>query len=981
MSRRRKSSRILPLFALVLAVAAAAGSRAGDKPLTFAELMQFRTIHDAVISKNGHWVAYALVPDRGDGEAVVRAVESTTEYRLERGSGPQISADERWVAAALEPPLAEREKSDDENGEQEEPPKKGLALLDLRDGSVTRFEMVEAFAFSEDGRWLAYKLCPPDDEEISGEEGEKETETIETAETPAPEIEPGEEKPVSEEPAAEPTDDEEPEEPELGSTLILRELARGEEIAVDHVTEFAFDEPATVVAYAVSAPKGEGNGVFLRHLGAEETSANAVIEETRGRYTHLTWAKDRSRLAFVAAPVDAQREPGDGSVWIWDEAGARRAATRDHVPDGWTIPSENDLRWSRDGERLFFGFKPLDREAEEENQGKTMDDEGDDGEPFDPYDLEVVLEKRAVDVWHWNDPLIMSNQKASWEEEKDRVYRAVYHRSSGRVVPLADRELRLIEVSDNPRTALARADVPYFKERTWDGSYADVYAVDVATGERRLVAKRLEHDRYTTSSWLSPEGRYVIYYMQGHWHLYDVGTDTTRNVTADLEVPFADEDHDYPSEPPGYGVAEWIADDSAVLIYDKYDVWQIPTDSGAPLCLTEGVGRERELTFRVVDLDPEQDALDPGAPLLMTASSQREKNDAFYTGRLGEPGVAPLYEPSAHRLRFLAKAEEGDRILFTRERYDEFPDLRSSVPDLARRRFGEPRKLSDTNPQIAEYAWGTAELVEWSSLDGIPLQGVLIKPGNFEPGKRYPVLVYFYRFFSQRLHQFNEPVVNHRPSFPLYASNGYAVFLPDVRFEIGRPGFSATKCLVPGVQKLIELGIADPGAIALHGHSWSGYQTAFVVTQTDIFKAAVAGAPVANMTSAYSGIRLETGLARQFQYERSQSRIGGSLWEYPERYIENSPVFYADRIKTPLLIQFGDQDEAVPWHQGVELYLACRRLEKECIFLQYRGEAHHLKQYANKLDYSIKMKEFLDHHLKGAPAPEWMTEGVPYRGD
>ena len=224
-------------------------------------------------------------------------------------------------------------------------------------------------------------------------------------------------------------------------------------------------------------------------------------------------------------------------------------------------------------------------------------------------------------------------------------------------------------------------------------------------------------------------------------------------------------------------------------------------------------------------------------------------------------------------------------------------------------------------------------------------------------------------------------VVNHRPNFPFYTSNGYAMFLPDIRFDIGMPGRSAVDALVPGIQKLIDMGIADEHAIGLHGHSWSGYQTAHVITQTDVFACAVAGAPVSNMTSAYSGIRLGSGLARQFQYETAQSRIGGSLWEKRELYIENSPVFFADRINTPLLIQFGDIDDAVPWQQGVELYLALRRLDKDVVFLQYRGEPHHLKQYPNKVDYTIKMKEYLDHYLKGEPAPKWLAEGEPYNGD
>ena len=376
--------------------------------------------------------------------------------------------------------------------------------------------------------------------------------------------------------------------------------------------------------------------------------------------------------------------------------------------------------------------------------------------------------------------------------------------------------------------------------------------------------------------------------------------------------------------------------------------------------------------FRIQHLNPDEKFYKEGERLVLSAYHDRKKFNALYSMTLGTPGVERLVEEPKN-FTVLARAKNADRIIYTRESYTEFPDIWVSDLDLKSR-----RKISDANPQIKDFAWGTAELVEWNSLDGLPLQGVLIKPGNYEAGERYPVLVYYYELSSQRLYDFNQVVINHRPCFPFYASNGYAVFLPDVRFEIGSPGFSATKCVVPGVQKLIDMGVADPKAIALHGHSWSGYETAFMVTQTNIFAAAIAGAPVANMTSAYSGIRLESGMARQFQYEEEQSRIGGSLWQYRDRYIENSPVFYADKIKTPLLIELGDEDEAVPWQQGVEMYLAMRRLNEPCWMLEYRGEAHHLKKYPNKLDYSIKFKEFLDHYLKGKPAPDWMTKGVPF---
>jgi dipeptidyl aminopeptidase/acylaminoacyl peptidase len=451
-----------------------------------------------------------------------------------------------------------------------------------------------------------------------------------------------------------------------------------------------------------------------------------------------------------------------------------------------------------------------------------------------------------------------------------------------------------------------------------------------------------------------------------------------------------DEDHDYPEPAPGYGIADWVARPpssgsggpptaEAILITDKFDLWRFPLAAGAgpPVNLTRG--REDRTIHRVVDLDPEGEErtwVEPDERLLLQAYSDTLKHRGLVEAHVDEPGTRVL-EPGLERTyRVEARAADADLILYTRESYTEFPDL--WISDLA---LSGRRKLSDANPEIAGFGWGTAELVQWRGDDGEPLDGMLVKPAGYVEGERYPVLVYFYRIMSPLLHRFQSLAIDHRPILPYYASHGYAVFLPDIRFEIGRPGHAATRALTSGVRHLVEMGVADPDAIGLHGHSWSGYQTAFVVTQTDDFAAAVAGAPVTNMTSAYGGIRYGTGLARMFQYEQSQSRLGVSLWEGRDRYIESSPLFYADRIDTPLLMMFGDEDGAVPWTQGIELYLAMRRLRKPAWLLQYRGEGHGLEKYPNKLDYTVKMKEFFDHYLLGGPAPEWLTEGVPYRGE
>ncbi len=322
----------------------------------------------------------------------------------------------------------------------------------------------------------------------------------------------------------------------------------------------------------------------------------------------------------------------------------------------------------------------------------------------------------------------------------------------------------------------------------------------------------------------------------------------------------------------------------------------------------------------------------------------------------------------------MRKAKEADTYIFTRQSYQEFPDY--WISDSG---FNNPSKLTDLNPQQQTFAWGQKpELVKYKGYDGEDLQGVLIKPADYKAGDKVPVVIYFYRYMSQRMYDFPKMVLNHRPNLPMYTSNGYAIFLPDIRFEIGHPGRSATQTMLNAAQALIDRGVADPDKIGLQGHSWAGYQSAFMITQTDMFKAVVSGAPVSNMTSAFSGIRLESGLARQFQYETGQSRIGKPLTEAPELYIENSPVFYADKVNTPILIMFGDKDGAVPWQEGIQYYLALRRHDKDAIFLQYEGEPHHLKKLPNQLDYSIRMKEYFDYHLKGLPPAAWIKSGEAF---
>jgi dipeptidyl aminopeptidase/acylaminoacyl peptidase len=939
MRREIKLNKALSFFLLVaLLLIVSSAPAAQKKPLTFQDVMKFKHIRSPVISEDGLWIAYAAQPDRGDGEVKIHDIKGGKVFTVERGSSPVISKNSRWVAMAVIPKAVELEKADKKKPEQ------GMALVETRSGTVLMFEKVQQFAFSDDSSWLAFHHFKEEEKPKTDEKAEK-TEQ----EKAQPEKKPEKKK-----------------KRKTGSTLVLRHLDSGEEKQIPCVLSFAFDSASLYLAFVVADPEGKDNGLYFMDLKEKDSPRNVIIKSQDRLCSSLTWAKKGSKLAFLSKEgEEANKNIKSFSLWFWDgkTGKASQVVKAQDAPEGWLIPEKNEVSWSEDEKRIFFGFKPEEFHVEEEEAEKDKE------EKIDLFDFKKILEKREVDVWHWNDPLINPNQKKVWPRLKDQTYTAVYHFDTKRLVALADREIPTVRLSKSGEHALGVSGVPYQKERTWYGDLNDIYIVNMLDGSRKKIASRLE-DHYS----ISPGGRFVVFYRDRHWHLFDGKAGSEKSLTENLKVPFYNEDHDYPYKVPSYGYAGWVKDDKAILLYDKYDIWQFSTQTGEALNITAGTGRKSNIIFRVIRLDPEKDFFEEKEKLLLSAYHDLEKHYGFFEGKVGNAGVKRLLE-EMKRFDFLAKAKEADVLMYTRESYQEYPDIWISGVG-----FASPKKVTDVNPQVSEFAWGSAELVEWESLDGIPLQGVLIKPGNYEPDKRYPVIVYFYRFFSQRLYEFNQVVVNHRPCFPFYASNGYALFLPDIRFEVGRPGFATTKCLVPGVQKLIDIGIADPDAIGLHGHSWSGYQTAFIITQTDIFTCAIAGAPVSNMTSAYSGIRWSTGLARQFQYEKSQSRIGGSLWEYPERYIENSPVFFADRINTPLLIEFGDEDGAVPWYQGIELYLAMRRLGKDCVFLQYRGEPHHLQKYANKLDYSIKMKEYFDHYLKGLPAPDWIKDGVPFRG-
>ncbi|WP_076412655.1 prolyl oligopeptidase family serine peptidase [Shewanella sp. UCD-KL12] len=898
-------------------------------PITPNEIMHFESLKKPIVSDSGTTLAVEVSPDRGDSHGLVKLLDSSKTFNLEGASKPKISADGRFVAFSVKTPLLELEKA---SKKEKKKLKAGMVLLDTVSGKETRFERVKEFEFNDTSSYLA--IWYEADEDKSAKKGD----------------------------AAKADSDKEikVDKFDKGTPFELVSLKNASAQKVANVTDYYFDRSGKHLVVASNSSKTKVHQLVLFNL--TDNSKEIVRQYSNQQIGDVSLSDDGKYIAFTHGDAEI---PPYGRVYqlsLFNIATSDVKATP--TSKEWKLNRYTELRFSEDSQRLFFGRVPhVSQQVELAKIEKQAD----------LFDESIVTGQRKLRIWHGDDARIKPNEIKQYEKEQKRTYLAVLHLSGNNLVQLADESVPDVELQEQTRFVLASSDIPYRKMITWAGFYRDYYLIDLNTGRKIPV---LTQQPSSEDPILSPKERFVTYYQQGNVYLYQISEDRRTNITQALKVSFANEDHDYPSNAPGYGFGPWLADDAGFLVYDKYDIWQVNTESHEAFKLTAGKGRKQGIQYRVTGLVEDKnhpDVLAHDQQVLLHGYNEKTKGDGFYRSKIGVSGVATLMEGD-YKIKPVARSKDAQTIAFTKERYDLFPDIYTadySAPEKA-------TKQTDLDAQKRQYNWSESELVHWTNGDGQPLDGVLIKPTNYVEGQRYPVLVYFYRFMSDRLHAFPQMKINHRPNFAWFADNGYAIFLPDIRFEVGYPGASSVQALTSGVQKLIEMGVADPDAIGIQGHSWGGYQTAFAVTQTHIFKAAVTGAPVSNMTSAYSGIRHGSGLARQFQYETGQSRIGESLFRSPQKYIENSPIFYAERIKTPMMIMFGDKDDAVPWEQGIELYLAMRRAGKDVVFLQYQDEPHHLKKYPNKLDYSIRMMEYFEHYLKGKPAPSWLTQGEAY---
>lgn len=924
------------LLSLVLAAfAGLLSAQIEKKPLTFDDILKWNRVTETEIANNGSFIVYKLEPWKGDPTLKITTPAAKEVATFNCASNAQITADSKFVVFTIKTPEDSVRQLKLKKTKKEDMPKDRLGVFNVKKNTTdTICELISVKVPEKWAGWIAWQTEAPKDT-TAKEKGEKAKGKSNAAK-----------------------DD------DKVYPLFLKNTASGEITEFPNVSDYVFAEEKEVLAF-VSAGKDSTFEAGVYHFNLTANASKLVLKG-KGKFKQLSLNNSGEKLAVLADFSDNKNDNTEYNLYLLSDSDSAKQVvgnTCNAFPGNYIISENGNLTFSENGKYLYFGTAPKKPEKDT-----------------------TVLEEEipVLDIWRWNDEELMTVQLHNRERDLKKSYLAVYHIDSEQAVQLETNDFTGILQIDkgNYRQLVAWSNRPYAIQQMWEGSPArnDFYLVDINTGKSKVIKKDVR-----ATPQVSPGGKYLYWYnpVDTSWNTFNPETGKEFKITTPKTIQVADELNDVPNVPGSYGLAGWSEGDESMLIYDRFDIWKAdPENKINPVNLTRN-GREQNLSYRLIRFDQEtggrrfsrQD--EKGISLeetwILKGHHEVTRADSYFAFNPKKSNIPEEVFGGNYRLSEPQKAKNAEVVVFTKENFEIYPNLLAT-----NLKFKSMVQISDAAPQQADFLWGTAELVSWTSLDGRKLEGTLHKPENFDPSKKYPMIVNFYEKSSQGLFSYRMPELNRSTiDYHYYTSNGYLVFNPDVYYKTGYPGEDAFSCVMPGVTALIDKGFVDEKHIGAQGHSWGGYQVAYLATRTNLFAAIESGAPVVNMFSAYGGIRWGSGLNRSFQYEHTQSRIGKSIWEAPLRYLENSPLFTLDKINTPILIMHNDDDGAVPWYQGIEFFVGLRRLQKPAWLLNYNEADHWPLKLRDKEDFQIRLAQFFDHFLKEKPMPLWMKEGIP----
>ena len=918
--------------ALALLLAVSGPATAQERPLvTPDDYGRWERLGGSVLSPFGDWIAYTVSRVDETSELRVRSLDEDSTRVFPWASGPRFSPDGRWLAwtAGLSPDEEEALRGRDE------PVRRTASVMDLRTGDIREFEAVAGFAFNATGRYVALRGYPPS--EPRGK----------------------------------------------GADLRVVDLVTGEAATQGNVGEMAWSPSGTLLAMVVATGSDIGNGVQL--YDAEAGTLRSADGSGSG-YRGLRWRDDSADLAVMRSRGDASEDGSAYDVLAWRglDRGIEVTVLGGEVaglPDSLEVVRHYGPVWSDDGEMIAVGVRGVEGdegEGEEEDEGEGEGEgeeegegegegEGDEEEEAAP-EPEEEPELPTLQLWHTKDIDLFPAQKLAEGRNASRTLLAVWHLDANRLVVLGSDLDASTSLLQGWNLALESTDRPYPWGAMFGRPYRDYWLVDVGTGERRRLFERVRY------AWPSTGGEWMVTWDGSAYHSLNLSTGVRYDLTSGVNADFADSEYDTPTDvtpPRGFGPAAWLEDDDALLLYDKHDIWRIEPDGSNPVRLTRGA--ESGVTHRLARVLPDDDepGIDPRTRLYLSLHNDATEQRGYARFDRGWESAETLILADAN-ISGLARADSADVMTYRSQAFDDPPDLFVAGPDLA-----GAAQVSEINPFISEVAWGRAELVDFVSEGGRELQFALLYPANHVPGTAVPTIVYTYEILTRSMHFFRLPSERDYYNYPAWTQNGYAVLLPDIVYTAREPGVSALESVRAAVAKAVEMGVTDPDAVGLIGHSWGGYQATYLPTRTDIFAASVAGAPLTDFVSFMGQLHWGPGIAELSHWETGQARMEVPFWEDPEAHRRNSPIHEVHNMETPLLMAFGNDDGVVDWDQGTEFFNFARRAGKQMVLLVYEGEDHGFAQEANQKDYHRRILEWFGHYLKGEPAPAWITEGVP----
>jgi dipeptidyl aminopeptidase/acylaminoacyl peptidase len=894
----------------------------------------WKSLSSPVISEDGKWISYIINPQQGDGWLYTYNVSTGKKDSIARGSNLMFSADVKYIAYQVSPAYLETRQAKKKKLKEDKMPKNDLEIRLLSDNQVIKISRVKSFSLPEkNSYWMAYLLEKKPEEKKAKRNV---NDSIKISDNAIP-------------------DKNKIPEPK-GTDFVVFNPVIEKEYKFQDVIEYAVSKDGKTISFLQEFSDSTKIDNFRINIFETREEVSKVVFEGKGSAKKVSTDRIGNLVSFIYSPDTSKTKVFE--LWLSknnDKALRIVDTVNSSLPAGWSVSENGTITFSDDGKRMYFGTaaKPV-----KEREDTLLDEE-----------------KYKLDIWSWNDDLLQPMQKKQLEQEKKRNYTAVYDIAKGVMFQLADSAIPSVKLfqKGNNDIALGTSDLNYRKSSSWEGeTRQDVYLINIETGRKSLALSKCG-----SRVFLSPTCKFLVYWDddQRAWISRPFSGGTGKNLTSSLKVPFYDELNDVPDNPSPHGIAGWMDDEKHILVYDRYDIWSFDLNGiENPVNITNDFGRNNNLRLRYSKLDPDADFINRKDLMYLASFNYGSKQSGFYLlnpVKGNDPEKLIMEEASFPGS--LAKAKNADMFLWQKGTFRDSPELYYSNTD-----FSNGKSISVTNPQQNKYNWGTAELVEWMSFDRQKLQGILYKPEDFDPAKKYPMIIYFYERSSDGVYNYMPPAPSASIINRTFAvSNGYLVFVPDIPYVIGYPGQSCYNAVMSGTYALLDkFSYIDKDRLGLDGQSWGGYQIAYLVTRTDLFACAYAGAAVSDMISAYGGIRWGTGMSRMFQYEKTQSRIGGMLWDKPLQFVENSPIFWVPKIHTPLLLMHNDADDAVPWYQSIEFITALRRLGKPAWLLSYNDEAHNLVKRPDRKDISIRKMQFFNHFLKGAPMPYWMKNGI-----